>query len=65
MYFDSFEAIVYMDGHGGFVWAAYAITAIVLVMILVAPRLRARGSLRRVAGELRRAETDDVVRGQT
>ncbi len=65
MYFDSFEAIVYMDGHGGFVWAAYAITAIVLVMILLAPRLRARASLRRVAGELRRAQSDDVVRGQT
>ena len=65
MYFDSFEAIVHMDGHGAFVWAAYAITALVLVMILLAPRLRARGALRRVAGELRRAETDDVVRGQT
>ena len=65
MYFDSVQAIVQMDGHGSFVWAAYAITYVVLALILVAPRRRARGALRRIAGELRRAEADEAVRGQS
>ena len=61
MYFDSVQAIVQMDGHGSFVWAAYAITYVVLALILVASRWRARGALRRIAGELRRSESDDGV----
>jgi heme exporter protein D len=65
MYFDSLQAVLFMDGHGAFVWAAYAITTVVLVLILVLPRARARGALRRVAGELRRAEADQATRGQS
>ncbi len=65
MYFDSVQAIVHMDGHGAFVWSAYAITATVLALILLAPRRRAHGALRRIAGELRRAEADKTMRGQS
>ena len=65
MYFDTVQAMVYMDGHGAFVWAAYAITAMVLVLILLAPRQRARAALRRIAGEQRRAGGDPTVRGET
>ena len=64
MYFDSMQAMLHMDGHGAFVWSAYAITAIVLVLILVVPRRRARGALRRIAGEQRRAEAGEAMRGQ-
>jgi heme exporter protein D len=65
MYFDSVQALVYMDGHGAFVWSAYAITAVMLALILVAPRRRARGELRRIAGEIRRVEAGNAVRGQS
>ncbi len=44
-----------MDGHGGFVWAAYAITLLVLVLLVVAPGRRQKKFLRRLAGELKRA----------
>ena len=40
MYFDSFEALLHMDGHGAFVWTAYLITMVVVAAILIAPGRR-------------------------
>ncbi|HKK22610.1 MAG TPA: heme exporter protein CcmD [Pseudohaliea sp.] len=54
MYFDSFGAVLAMDGHGPYVWAAYAITLLVLALVLSAPGRRRRRLLRQVRGELRR-----------
>ena len=54
MYFDSLQAMLHMDGHGPFVWAAYAITCLVLVLMLLMPGRRSRRQLRQRAGELRR-----------
>ena len=54
MYFDSLQAALNMDGHGAFVWSAYAITAVVIVLILVRPGRRARRALRRIDNEVKR-----------
>ena len=42
MQFDSFSAAVTMGGHGGFVWAAYAITFVVILVMIVRPVLSTR-----------------------
>lgn len=54
MYFDNLRAVLEMDGHGAFVWSAYAITLVVLALMLLAPRRRMHRQLRLLAGELRR-----------
>jgi len=54
MYFDSLDALLAMDGHGPYVWAAYGITLLVLALLLSAPGRRHRRLLRQVRGELRR-----------
>ena len=56
MYFDSVSAALTMDGHGAFVWSAYAICLLVLVSILLAPRRRQRKFLRQLAGEQKRQQ---------
>jgi heme exporter protein D len=56
MYFDSLEALLHMDGHGPYVWAAYAITCVVLLSMLSLPRRRARQQLQQLAGELKRQQ---------
>ena len=56
MYFESLQAILHMDGHGPFVWAAYGITVAVLLTMLILPRRRSRAQLRQLAGELRRQQ---------
>lgn len=56
MYFDSVQALLQMDGHGGFVWAAYGITAAVITLLLLQPRRRQQQALRRLQGELRRRQ---------
>lgn len=54
MYFESLAAALAMDGHGVFVWSAYLITLLVVVVMLYAPRHREKQFLRRLEGQFRR-----------
>lgn len=56
MYFDSLQALLQMDGHGPYVWAAYGITCVVLLSMLLAPRRRTRQQLQHLSGELKRQQ---------
>jgi heme exporter protein D len=53
--FDSFTSFMTMNGHGPFVWAAYGITFVVLVYLLVSPLLQRRQFLRQQARQQRAA----------
>ena len=55
MYFDSFDALIAMDGHGVFVWTAYAVTLLILALLVVAPMRRRRHSLKQLLGEMKRS----------
>ncbi len=54
MYFQDMDSLVHMDGHGAFVWAAYAIAVAVIALMVAAPARRRRRLLRELAGEARR-----------
>jgi heme exporter protein D len=58
VYFQSFSELLYMDGHGPFVWAAYFITLTVVALMLILPRRRQRKLLQQLAGEIRRQQGD-------
>ena len=66
MYFDSFQALLTMNGHGIYVWSAYLITIVVIMAVLIAPVRRSNRLLEQLAAELRRTESAAVsgVRGQ-
>tara|TARA_R110002072_G_scaffold111642_1_gene239832 strand:- start:891 stop:1094 length:204 start_codon:yes stop_codon:yes gene_type:complete len=66
MYFDSFQALLMMNGHGIYVWPAYLITIVVIMAVLIAPVRRRNRLLEQIAAELRRTESATVsgVRGQ-
>ena len=55
MYFHSLHALLAMDGHGAYVWTAYAVSALVIAATLCAPVWRRRRILLRLRAELRRA----------
>lgn len=55
MYFDSVDGMLAMEGHGVFVWSAYAVTMLVIALILVLPVRRQRRLLRELAADERRA----------
>ena len=42
MYFDSFAAALLMDGHGVYVWTVVAVTALVVIGMLLLPVLSSR-----------------------
>jgi heme exporter protein D len=54
MYFESFNAALTMDGHGGYVWTAYLVSTSVIVLLLIAPLRRRKRTLAQLAGELKR-----------
>ena len=61
MYFESLDALLHMDGHGAFVWAAYFITAVVVIGMLLLPRRREARLLKQYAGDLRRQRAADHI----
>jgi len=58
MYFESLAAAWHMDGHGGYVWLAYALTAMALVLMVWLPLARHRRHLRWIAADQRRQVAD-------
>lgn len=60
MQFNSWTALWYMDGHGPFVWSAYAIALFVLLALIVVPMRRSR----RVLAEVRASEIRRSARAQ-
>ncbi|MDG2018337.1 MAG: heme exporter protein CcmD [Porticoccaceae bacterium] len=37
MYFDSLQQLIFMDGHGVYVWSAFIISIVVMVGLMVKP----------------------------
>lgn len=56
MYFESFTQFVLMDGHGAFVWSAYAVCLVVTIVCIVQPLRRYRTELDRIASSERAAQ---------
>ena len=65
MYFESLAAVWHMDGHGFYVWLAYALTALPLVLMVWLPLKRIRQHWRWLQAEQRRsaAATESTAMG--
>jgi len=61
MYFETLDALLYMDGHGVFVWSAYLIGTLVVSAMLLAPGRRQREFLAQLRAELKRQQLDPAV----
>ena len=55
MYFESLSAVWYMDGHGFYVWLAYSLTMLPLVIMVWLPLKRIRQHWRWLQAEQRRS----------
>jgi heme exporter protein D len=64
MYFESLQALLLMDGHGVYVWSAYAVTLVVIAAVLIIPQRRRKRLLQQLSVEQRRAR-DAAVAGET
>lgn len=64
MYFESVQALLSMDGHGPFVWSAYAVCLLVIIGLVLAPMRRRKRYLKQLAGELKRAAGKPAAEGQ-
>lgn len=56
MYFDSFAAFIYMDGHGFYVWLAYSVALIVVLGLLLIPGIQKRRFVRDYRQSLQRRQ---------
>ena len=65
MYFESLAAVWHMDGHGFYVWLAYALTALPLVIMVWLPLKRMRQHWHWLQAEQRRvaAGTETLAMG--
>ncbi len=56
MYFDSFQALMWMDGHGPYVWGAYSVALIILLSLVIQPLRAKKRFIKQQKNELRRLE---------
>jgi len=49
MYFESVSDLLTMDGHGPYVWSAYAIVTVAMLVAVVAPVRRHRAIVRQLS----------------
>ncbi|WP_192035383.1 heme exporter protein CcmD [Halomonas sp. YLGW01] len=61
MAFDSLDAFFAMGGHGAYVWAAWAVTALAMAGSV----MHARAERRRLLRDLRRRVRRDTATGRT
>ena len=65
MYFENFAALIYMDGHGAFVWSAYTITLIVLISLVVMPLMKKKQFIKQQRMQLRREQGRNSIPSDT
>lgn len=61
MYFESLGAALAMDGHGAYVWSAYAISLVVVVLMLLVPQRRQGRFLRQLVAEQKRQHQGPIA----
>jgi heme exporter protein D len=65
MYFDSVQALLVMDGHGAYVWTAYAVSIAVIAVALITPMRRRKSFLLQLSAERKRAQPGNTTRGNS
>ncbi|OOV88550.1 heme exporter protein CcmD [Oceanospirillum linum] len=56
MYFDSFSEFLNMGGHGLYVWMAYGLSAVLLIINVVQPVMHKRQLIKEQMRKLRREQ---------
>lgn len=65
MRFDSFDALIYMEGHGVYVWATYLVAFIIFLMLIIYPMLQKRSLLKKIKRQDRPATVNSRLREST
>jgi len=48
MYFDSLQQLIWMNGHGIYVWSSFAISAVVMIGLIVKPLRQKQVAMRNI-----------------
>lgn len=64
MYFQTWSAVWQMDGHGPYVWGAYSLTLVVIIVLIAVPLVRARHLTREIRNDERRRAIAAKVSGE-
>jgi heme exporter protein D len=54
MYFDSLDALFYMNGHGAYVWSVYAIASAIIAALALGPLRKRRRFVREETRRMQR-----------
>ena len=60
--FESIADFIAMNGHGPFVWAAYAITFVVLIFLLISPLMQKKAFIKQQLKLQKLAQTNSAAR---
>jgi len=61
MYFDNIEALLYMNGHGVYVWSSVAVTGAAMLWLVIAPLFKQRALLNEVRRDIQRQHDRELA----
>jgi heme exporter protein D len=61
MYFDNIEALLYMNGHGVYVWSSVAVTVAAMLWLVITPLFKRRALLNEVRRDIQRQQDRELA----
>lgn len=64
MYFDSLQQLMSMNGHGVFVWSSFAISAVVMIGLIVIPLKQKQAAMRNIELQIKLQASQQAAKQQ-
>ena len=62
MYFDSLQQLIWMNGHGIYVWSSFAISALVMIGLIVKPLRQKQVAMRNIELQIKLQASKQAVK---
>jgi heme exporter protein D len=64
MYFDSLQQLIWMNGHGIYVWSSFAISAVIMIGLIVKPLRQKQAVMRNIELQIKLQASKQAVKQQ-
>jgi heme exporter protein D len=64
MYFDSLQQLIWMNGHGVYVWSSFAISAVVMIGLIVTPLRQKQAAIKNIELQIKLQASQQAAKQQ-
>lgn len=64
MYFDSIQQLIFMDGHGIYVWSAFSISLVVMIGLMIKPLRQKKQAFKNIQLQIKLQQVNQAAAEQ-